>query len=127
MAGGEGEAVLGRRADRLPPFAVDGEGLKGPRPRDQVLQDDVRDQRAAAHRAENAHAEGPRPGKAHQRQREQEEQDPLFAQQRDELEQGRENDARVFGERVHQTQDPQIEARKSVHQPRGGRGHLHSA
>ena len=127
MAGGEGKAVLGRRADRLPPFAVDGEGLKGPRPRDQVLEDDVRDQRAVAHRAEDAHAERPRPGKAHQHQRERKEQHALFAQQGDELAQGRENDARVLGERVHQAQDPQIEARKSVHQPRGGRGHLHSA
>ena len=117
VAGREGETVFGRGTDCLPPFAVDRKRLKGARTCNQILKDDVCDQSTAANGAEYADTKGASFGEAHQSEGKKEKQDSFFTQQCDELTKRRQHHARMLGECVHQTQDTQIKARKSVHQP----------
>ena len=95
MAGGEGEAVLRGCADSLPPLFEKLDRLKRARPRYHVFQYNIRYQRAAAYRAENAHAEFPCARKAQAHEREQEKYKTLFPDKRDKLHQRGQHDAEL--------------------------------
>ena len=124
MAGGEGVFALGIRAGGLPPGA---EGLdrQRARPGDEVLEPEVRDERAAAHGAEDAHAHLARLGKEHQRDAEREEEETLLTQQRDDVAQRRENPAHGLGKFVQRLQNGVVIARKRGVEPLRDRSQFH--
>ena len=127
MAGGEGKAVLRRRAEEGPPVVILGHGLKGPDTRHVILENNVGDQRAAADGAEDAHTQIPPVGAEHEDQRQQEEDDALLAQEGDQPHQRRQNHAKLRGDGVQDRQKEMIVAGKKRVQPDCRSGRVHNS
>lgn len=124
VAGGEGVFALGIRAGGLPPGAERFHRQRA-RPGDEVLEPEVRDERAAAHGTEHADARLARFRKEHQRDTEREKDNALLTQQRDGPAQRRKNPACRTGQTVQRLQNGVVIARKGRVEPLRDRSQFH--
>ena len=125
VPGGEREPVLGRGAGEAPPVEEERGRLERPRPRDEVLEHDVRGERAQADGDEHDRPGTSRAFEHHKHEGQREEACALLAYEAHRLEQGREREAPAFCERMQRPQDRRIERGERVVQPRGHQGCFH--